>query len=166
MLTEVAGTFCKIAFADDADVVLARGLVHRPAARFNRPGQDALYLSPDEVSARVAIGEYVKVGDPPRVLLRYEVERCELFDLRHPDAAAVYALAGQPWRAALARGEVPKSWAAADKIRQSDHVGLIDPSRRRPGLWHVTLLRWNEPGAPRVHRVGAAVPIALELDFR
>jgi hypothetical protein len=33
MLAEVAGTFCKIAFADAVDVVLARGLAGRPAAR-------------------------------------------------------------------------------------------------------------------------------------
>jgi RES domain-containing protein len=135
-------------------VVLARGLPHRPAARFNRPGQDALYLSPDEISARVAIGEYVKADDRPRVLLRYEVERCALFDLRHPDAAAVYELARQPWQSALARGDEPKSWTAADDIRQRGHAGLIDPSRRQPGLWHITLLRWNEAGGPRVRRVG------------
>jgi hypothetical protein len=55
LLTEIGGVFVKIVFANDVDVVLARGLRHRPAARFNRPGQDALYLSPDETSARVAI---------------------------------------------------------------------------------------------------------------
>lgn len=140
MLTEVAGVFVKIAFADDIDVVLARGIPHRPAARFNRPGQDALYLSPDEMSARVAIREYVRPSDAPRVLIRYEVERCVLFDLRHPDAAAVYASASQPWQSALARGDEPKSWEAADDIRQSGNVGLIDPSRRRRGLWHITLV--------------------------
>ena len=166
LLTEVDGIFVKIAFADDADVVLTRGLAHRPPARFNRAGQDALYLSPDELSARVAIGEYVKAGDRQRFLLQYEVERCTLFDLRHPDAAEVYDSAGQPWRKALARGQYPSSWEAADHIRQSGHVGLVDPSRRRPGLWHITLLRWNEPGAPSVRGVGDAIPISVEPDFR
>lgn len=166
MLTEISGVFVKIAYANDADVALARGLPYRPPARFNRQGQDALYLSPDEISARVAIGEYVRADDPPRVLLRYEVQSCTLFDLRHPNASDVYSLARQPWQQALARNEEPLSWQAADHIRDSGHVGLIDPSRRRPGLWHITLFRWNEPGAPRVSRIGPPIPIVLALDQR
>ncbi|WP_282604207.1 RES family NAD+ phosphorylase [Pelagibius sp. Alg239-R121] len=166
MLTKVAGMFVKIAFASDADVFLARGQATRPVARFNRRGEDALYLSPDEISARVAMGQYVKPGDPPRVLIRYEVEQCDLFDLRHPDAASTYTLARQRWQDALARGEEPASWRAADEIRQAGHVGLIDPSRRRPGLWHITLMRWNEPGAPRVVPVGSPIPIEVDPGHR
>ena len=166
MLTEIGGYFCKIAVAADADLTLARGRVDRPAARFNRRGQDALYLSPDEISARVAIGEYVRAGDPARLLLTFEVERCRLFDLRHPDAAAVYEDARQPWRSAMQRGEEPRSWLAADLVRRSGAVGLIDPSRRRPGLWHVTLFRWNDSDAPRVRIIGEPKPIELLLDQR
>lgn len=162
MLIEVSGIFVKIAFEDTADVSLVRGQVDRPAARFNRRGQDALYLSPDEGSARVAIGEYVRADDPPRVLVRYEVERCTLVDLRHPDAAEIYALARQSWQDVLARGNDPKSWEAADKIRKAGHVGLIDPSRQKPGLWHITLLRWNEDGSPAIREVGTPTPIYLE----
>jgi RES domain-containing protein len=166
VLSEVSGVFVKIAFATAADVVLARGVPDRPAARFNKVGQDALYLSPDEESAKVAIGEYVKADDPPRVLLRFDVERCSLFDLRHPSAANVYELARQGWRRALANSVEPASWGAADDIRRSGHVGLIDPSRRRPGLWHITLLRWNEPGAPRVRQLGDPTPIEVSVGFR
>lgn len=91
MLTEVSGNFFKIGLAgEEARIHLARGDPDRPAARFNRKGQDALYLSPDKESARVAIGQYVAEDDPPRVLLSFEVERCELFDLREPYAAATY----------------------------------------------------------------------------
>ena len=34
------------------------------------------------------------------------------------------------------------------------HVGARGggPSRTVPGLWHLTLFRWNEGGAPRVTR--------------
>jgi hypothetical protein len=28
--------------------------------------------------------------------------------------------------------------------------GLIDPSRKQPHLWHLTLFDWNNPGAPCV----------------
>ncbi|MCR9212542.1 MAG: RES family NAD+ phosphorylase [Proteobacteria bacterium] len=161
MLTEVSGNFVKIAFADAVEVPLLRGHPKRPAARFNRPGQDALYLSPDEASARVAIGEYVQEGDPPRVLLSYEVDACTLLDLRLPEAADIYELARQSWRPPFARGEAPPSWEAADLIRNLGHVGLIDPSRQQPGLWHITLLRWNEPGAPKVRQIGKPVPISI-----
>jgi RES domain-containing protein len=123
-------------------------------------GQDALYLSPDAASARVAIGEYVKPGDRPRVLLTFMVQPCQVFDLRHPAAAEVYALAGQPWQKPIAQGVPPPSWAAADSLRAAGHVGLIDPSRRQPGLWHITLFRWNTAGAPTVRCVGVA-PIVM-----
>jgi RES domain-containing protein len=166
LLTIVEGIFVKVALATEVGTTLARGLPHRPAARFNRSGQDALYLSPDEQSARVAIAEYVRPNDPLRILASYEVERCTLFDLRHPDAACVYALARVPWRKALAEGVAPASWQAADYIRQCGHVGLIDPSRRREGLWHITLLRWNEAGAPGVRQIGEPVPITVEPEFR
>ena len=82
MLTEVAGIFVKIVFAIDADISLARGLAHRPAGRFNRVGQDALYLSPDDLSARVAIGEYVNPGDAPRHLLTYHAAAFSTCDTR------------------------------------------------------------------------------------
>ncbi|MCV6576572.1 MAG: hypothetical protein OIF58_12625 [Cohaesibacter sp.] len=38
------GSFVKIIMPGDADIMLAQGLSSRPAARFNRAGQDALYL--------------------------------------------------------------------------------------------------------------------------
>ena len=154
MLTEIAGEFVRIVYADELALTLNRGDPARAAARFNRCGQDALYLSPDETSARVAIGEYVKATDRPRVLLRFEISACQLFDLRADKAAAIYALAAQPWQPAVARGEEPRSWQAADELRQVGHLGLIDPSRQNPGLWHITLFHWNEPGAPTVRAVG------------
>ncbi|MCF8468659.1 MAG: RES family NAD+ phosphorylase [Sneathiella sp.] len=166
MLSDIAGIFVKIVPAGDADIFLARGLAARPPSRFNRAGEDALYLSPDAESARVAIGEYVRPGNPPRLLLRYEVGPCSLFDLRHPDNGDVYELARQSWRNAMARGENPISWRASDHIRKNGHAGLIDPSRRRPGLWHITLFHWNTPGAPEVKLIGDPKPIIVPADYR
>lgn len=166
MLTEVSGEFVKIVWADDPDVHLMRGAPDRPPARFNRRGQDALYLSPDVESAKVAIGQDVRKDDRPRVVLTFEVERCALFDLRRPEAANIYALASQPWRKLLAAGGEPSSWLAADRFRTDGHIGLIDPSRRRPGLWHITLFRWNEPGAPGVFRRSEVKPVSVLPDYR
>lgn len=166
MLTEVSGTFVKIVWADDPDIHLTRGAPDRPPARFNRLGQDALYLSPDVESARVAIGQDVKVGDRPRVLLTFEVQRCALFDLRALEAENIYVRASQPWRKLLASGGEPSSWSAADELRADGHIGLIDPSRRRPGLWHITLFRWNEPNAPDVRRQGQPENLSVVPDYR
>ncbi|PHQ70350.1 MAG: hypothetical protein COB93_05720 [Sneathiella sp.] len=95
-------------------------------------------------------------------MISYEVAHCALLDLRHPEAAMIYAMARVPWQGTLALGEAPASWQAADHIRDLGHVGLIDPSRQSPGLWHITLLRWNEPGTPTVRNVGGPVPIAIK----
>lgn len=156
----------KIIRAGDSGIVLQQGLPERPAGRFNRPGQDALYLSPDELSARVAIGQYITEADRNRELLSICVSACRLLDLREPVHSALYEFARQPWIAALDAGTEPASWQAADQIRSLGYDGLIDPSRRRPGLWHITLFRWNRPGAPTVRITGAPRPIRLDLDFR
>lgn len=161
MLTEISGIFVKIAFATDAHLPLTKGAPNRPAARFNRPGQEALYLSPDVDSARVAIGEYVKEQESPRVVVQYEIDRCLLFDLRTDDAAAIYELARQPWQSAHMQGIDPPSWEAADKIRKAGYTGLIDPSRQQPGLWHITLFCWNEVGAPDIREIGTRTSIQI-----
>jgi RES domain-containing protein len=167
MLIEISGTFVRICFADQVDVALKHPSPTRPVARFNRLGESALYLSPDETAARVAIGEYIKVDDPPRVLVTYDVAPCHVLDLRHPDAQRIYEQARQPWQSALKRGEDPSSWAAADLIRaRADVAGLFDPSRRRPGLWHITLFRWNEPGAPRIDRRSVSGPLVIPVGYR
>lgn len=166
LLTEVSGVFVKIVFASDLAIQLKRGLVDRPAGRFNRVGQDALYLSPSVTAARVAMGGYVKDGDPDRVLLQYQVDGCKLYDLRHADAAKIYAQARQGWRDVFAVGQSPESWGAADQVREINHVGLIDPSRRRPDFWHITLFQWNESEAPIVKRIGMPIPISVEPDYR
>ena len=166
MLTIVSGEFVKIAYAADAHVHLERGHAHRPAARFNRQGQDALYLSPDAEAAHIAIGGYINADDPPRVLLRFELSECRLVDMRHPDAAAIYELARQPWQQALAAGAEPASWGAADRLRAKGHAGLIDPSRRCPGRWHITLFEWNADGAPGIRPLGPPEPFQAVPDYR
>jgi RES domain-containing protein len=167
VLTSISGKFVRLSFPDQADIALNHPAPERPAARFNRLGQSALYLSPDELSARVAIGEYVKENDPPRVLVTYEVAPCTVIDLHHPEAADLYSRARQPWQSALSQGEDPSSWAAADTIRSMpEAVGLIDPSRRRPGLWHITLFRWNERYAPALRLIDIGAPLTLPVGFR
>ncbi len=162
MKTRISGVFVKIAFADEWDIFLKRGSSDRPAARFNRRGQDALYLSKDEESARVALRKYVGDADSPRVIVHYQVESCDLVDLRHVDAKDLRQRSSLDWLCALESGREPESWRVADSLRASNEVGLIDPSRKNPSTWHVTLFRWNEPGAPQVKVVDQ--PVAISFD--
>jgi pentose-5-phosphate-3-epimerase len=41
------------------------------------------------------------------------------------------------------------------KVIEAGANGLIDPSRKRPGLWHLVLFRWNEANGPKVRVIGA-----------
>jgi len=161
VFTELSGIFVKIAFARDVDILLTRNSAERPAARYNRAGEDALYLSKDEKSARIALRKYASQDDPPRVLLSFNVEPCRLLDLRHPEAKDMRQLASRNWQSDLAEGHEPASWKVADRVRESGEAGLIDPSRQQPDLWHVTLLRWNEEGAPQVTMNGEPVEFFL-----
>lgn len=150
MLQEISGIFFKIAFASEIDQLLTKGCSTRPAGRYNRIGQAALYLSESKHSAQVALKKYLTTNDPHRVLLEYEVEKCQVLDLRHPDASSLLGASRTDWQKMIAAELVPTSWEVADSIRQDGHVGLIDPSRKQPDLWHLTLFRWNETGAPTV----------------
>jgi hypothetical protein len=60
----------------------------------------------------------------------------------------------------------PDSWQAADDLRRRGHVGLIDPSRRRAGLWHITLFNWNDGIGPAVRLIGEPRPITVVPDLR
>ncbi|PZF58148.1 hypothetical protein DEJ23_04395 [Curtobacterium sp. MCSS17_008] len=55
-----------------------------------------------------------------------------------------------PWQQVVADGGVPTSWLVRDRLVALSAGGLIDPSRKRPGLWHLVLFRWNTDGAPDV----------------
>ena len=58
-------------------------------------------------------------------------------------------------RARVEAGEEPSSWAVRESLEAAGAHGLIDPSRTAPGLWHLTLFRWNDDGGPRVRLVEA-----------
>ncbi|PWQ93416.1 hypothetical protein [Leucothrix arctica] len=69
--------------------------------------------------------------------------------------------ASQDRQAAIAKDDEPTSWEVSDLLRTHQEIGLIDPSRKDPKAWHVTLFRWNESGAPIISLVGEPTPIVL-----
>ncbi|OOE90867.1 RES family NAD+ phosphorylase [Salinivibrio sharmensis] len=160
--TPISGIFVRVCHPEHIDAVLMRGSKDRPNGRYNCQGESALYLTETAESARVAMQKYASQITTPRVLVRYQVDPCELVDLRHPELQQYKTLSSVDWQAALAKGESPSSWWVADTLRSGNEIGLIDPSRKDPSTWHITLFRWNAPGAPSVTRVGEPEEISLK----
>ena len=161
--TQISGVFVRICSADHIELALKRNAPERPEARYNRRGQNALYLAVNEESARVAMRKYAKDIDTPLFLVKYEVEACRLVDLRHQDLCDYKDLASQDWQSAIEKGYDPTSWQVADLFRSNQEIGLIDPSRKDPEKWHVTLFRWNEIGAPKITIVSEPTPVYLNI---
>lgn len=89
-----------------------------------------------------------------RLIVAFDVKAADVFDLRAPHALEeVQRAAGDPladWQGVAAQGGEPTSWRARDWIEGIGAKGLIDPSRKAPGLWHLVLFSWNVAGSPSV----------------
>jgi RES domain-containing protein len=122
------------------------------AGRFNRWGERTLYMSGSPAGVAAAMARYDQAA---RTLVRLRVDAELLIDLRSAEACKMLYMdvsrANGDWLTALGHGEEPASWAVSDRARAIGANGLIDLSRRAPGLWHLVLFRWNAPGAPAVN---------------
>ena len=91
--------------------------------------------------------------------LAFDVQAERIVDLRDAEALAALGVdladAMALWRPAVEAGEEPSSWAVRRRLGEAGAHGLIDPSRTAPGLWHLTLFRWNDDSGPRVRLVDA-----------
>ncbi|SJM63240.1 hypothetical protein CZ674_08785 [Agrococcus casei LMG 22410] len=98
--------------------------------------------------------KHTSANDPARTVIAVRVENARVFDLRDADspdhAGSSLDDAASDWQEQLRENTRPRSWAVRDAIEQTGAHGLIDPSRKSPGLWHLVLFRWNTPGAPTV----------------
>jgi RES domain-containing protein len=148
---DVEGTFYRAVDARFRAEALAGS---RLAGRYSSPDQPTLYLSatPEGVAAAMIAHGAARAANPELVAVAVKATR--IFDLRDTEARRAAELrledATAPWQARVAAGEKPSSWLVRDKIEASGGAGLIDPSRKVPGLWHLVLFAWNVPGAPRV----------------
>ncbi len=147
----------------EENLVLERDWNQRPAARYNRPGQDALYLTQNEESARAALLRYVTAESRHRILVRYLVGNCRVLDLRAPAAQDLAERAKKKWDDFLAQGREPPSWSVSDWAREQGCDGLIDPSRQMPDLWHLTLFRWNDGVGASVQVDAEPLPVVMAL---
>ena len=102
----------------------------------------------------MALIKHSAPGDPQRVTVAARVTATGILDLRDKHSCKQYGIdpedAFGDWQAELAADRQPASWDVRHRAEALGAQGLIDPSRKRPGLWHLTLFRWNEPAAPTV----------------
>jgi RES domain-containing protein len=167
-LVRLTGIFYRAADPDFRAQALAGS---RGAARYSSAAQPTLYLSASRAGIDAAMMAHQGPDAPAREVLAFEVDADRIFDLRNEMRCRAVgidpAAAAAPWQEVAAQGGEPPSWRVADRLRELGAWGLIDPSRKSPGLWHLVLFRWNSPGAPLVMPVsGDNVSAFPEIKFR
>jgi len=151
-LKTVRGTFYRAVDPAYRELALAGS---RSAGRFSPPDVPTLYLSSSPEGVAAALIAHADARAPHLEVLAFDVSAPGIADLR--DRAAMAALgvdvdaAAAPWQPDVEAGRTPPSWRVRSALVELGAVGLIDPSRKRPGAWHLTLFAWNEAGAPTVH---------------
>lgn len=147
----VRGTFYRAIDPQFRELAIAGS---RSAGRYSGPQQPTLYLSSSVDGVEAAMIAHKDARSASLEVIEIDVEAPGIVDLR--DGAALEAAgidladAVAPWQEIAASGGTPTSWTVRDRLLAAGANGLIDPSRRRPGLWHLVLFRWNQADAPTV----------------
>lgn len=99
-------------------------------------------------------------------IIEIDVEAPRIVDLRDANALEAVGIdlahAVAPWQDIAAAGGTPSSWTVRDRLLEVGANGLIDPSRKSPGLWHLVLFHWNEADAPTVRLRRDSSPTSAE----
>ena len=126
----------------------------RAAGRFSRPDQPTLYMSSSVEGVETAMIAHASSRTVALEIIELEVEAGNIADLRNPSLLARIGIeasdATAPWQDVVAAGGTPRSWTVRDQLVAAGANGLIDPSRKRPGLWHLVLFNWNNGAGPVV----------------
>ncbi|HMO45599.1 MAG TPA: RES family NAD+ phosphorylase [Rubrivivax sp.] len=117
----------------------------RQGGRFNRPGQEALYLAVDEATA---LAEYKQDNPwlPPGTICTFFVHGLRVADLRAgfdpekwPPLWVDFAV---DWRAeCFGRSVEPPTWYMADDVVAEGLDGILFPSQARPGGINLVVYR-------------------------
>lgn len=79
----------------------------------------------------------------------------KILDLRNADAVLAAGIdlndAIAPWQEIVNEGGIPYSWNVRNRLESLGVNGLIDPSRKAPGLWHLVLFSWNNNSQSHVN---------------
>lgn len=159
-LRRIAGRFHRSVRADREDSVLAPPTPDS-AGRYHRPGQRALYVTPEPDWAVIAIGRYMFEDGQARVVVPLDISEAWVVDQHDVETCVMLGInadrSNLPWRLSFEQGRDPPSWRNADRARAAGADGIVDRSRGILGGWHVALFRWNEAYGPQVRIAGMAV---------
>lgn len=126
----------------------------RSNGRYSRAEEPTLYLSSSVEGVEAAMIAHKHARSAALEIIEIDVEASGIVDLRDSKALEAVGIeladAIAPWQDITAAGGTPSSWIVRDRLLESGANGLIDPSRKSPGLWHLVLFRWNEDSAPIV----------------
>ena len=129
----------------------------RSAGRYSTSDLPTLYLSASRDGVAAAMIAHTGARSPTLDVLTVEVTADRIVDLRAHEALRSLGIdpadASSEWQGIVAAGGSPPSWRVRETLERRGAHGLIDPSRRRPDLWHLVLFRWNRPGTPSVREV-------------
>ncbi|OKH86736.1 RES family NAD+ phosphorylase [Thalassospira sp. TSL5-1] len=127
----------------------------RNAGRYSQADQPTLYLSSSPEGVTAAMIAHRTERPTNLEMITVSVDARRIFDLRDEKACEMAGITLQdattPWQDLVAQGKTPPSWRVRDKLAALGAQGLIDPSRKAPGLWHLVLFHWNTgPQQPTV----------------
>lgn len=126
----------------------------RSVGRYSRADEPTLYLSASVEGVEAAMVAHRDVRAETLEIVAIDVDAARIVDLRDPGTLDSIGIdlqdAVAPWQDIAAAGGTPGSWQVRDRLLEIGADGLIDPSRKSPGLWHLVLFRWNEDDAPAV----------------
>lgn len=150
-LTPVSGQFYRAVDPRFIDSAVAGS---RGPGRYSSAEEPTLYLSSSPEGVRAAMIAHRDERTPVLETVEISVEADRIFDLRSSQARRWAGVeledALAPWKGVLTSGQQPPSWAVRHRLESLGAQGLIDPSRKAPGLWHLVLFSWNDDGAPQV----------------
>lgn len=136
----------------------------RSSGRYSRANEPTLYLSSSVDGVEAAMLAHKDARSVALEIVEIDVEASGIVDLRSANALEAVGIdladAVAPWQDIAAAGGTPTSWTVRDRLLEVGANGLIDPSRKRPGLWHLVLFRWNDADAPLVRLGGHPLPAA------
>lgn len=149
--TTIRGSFFRAVNPAFRELALAGS---RSAGRYSRAHEPALSLSSPIAGVDAAMIAHRGARAERLDVVRVEVEAQGIIDLRDTEVMRAIGIdladAVAPWQGDVAAGRSPRSWAVRDRALEVGAAGLIDPSRRAPGQWHLVLFRWNDSDAPTV----------------